>query len=411
MPNSETFMKKKLLLLNGSHSEIPLIKAARKLGYYVITTGNNGSLVGHGYADEYHYADFSIKEDILALANELAIDRICACANDFGALSAAYVSEQLNLPGHDSYDVALTLHHKDKFKQFAQANHVTTPVATSFNHKHDALSTVFEFPVMVKPVDLTGGKGISRVDDMDSYRSAVEHAFQLSPASRIVVEPFFEGTLHSFSTFVVDGQVVIHFSDNEYTARNPYLVSTSAAPAVNASKFVPDLVHEVENIASKLKLVNGIVHVQYLADESNFTILEVTRRCSGDLHPLPVSYALGIDWAEWIVRAEIGDIDFTPVSSVQTGFYGRHCITACRSGVVRDVFIDDTIRENIIESVLWWSAGDEVVDYKNQRLGVVVLRYSSMQEMLDKTHRIDDLICVRLDAVSDLAIEAIGQSV
>ena len=46
-------MQKKLLILNGSHSDIPLIQAGKALGYYVITTGNNPDLIGHQYSDEY----------------------------------------------------------------------------------------------------------------------------------------------------------------------------------------------------------------------------------------------------------------------------------------------------------------------------------------------------------------------
>ena len=80
----------------------PLILAAKKLGFRVITTGNAPELVGHAYADEYYYADFSDKDEVLTLAREQRIDAICACANDFGAITAAYVAEEMGLPGHDA---------------------------------------------------------------------------------------------------------------------------------------------------------------------------------------------------------------------------------------------------------------------------------------------------------------------
>jgi hypothetical protein len=59
---------KRLLVLNGSHSDVPLIEAGKRLGFHVITTGNDPGLVGHRLADEYHPADFSDKEAILGLA-------------------------------------------------------------------------------------------------------------------------------------------------------------------------------------------------------------------------------------------------------------------------------------------------------------------------------------------------------
>ena len=86
---------KKLLILNGSHSEITLIQAAKQLGYYVITSGNNPQLMGHKYADEYIPADYSDKEKILQLVKENGIDRIVSCANDFGVITASYVAEKM----------------------------------------------------------------------------------------------------------------------------------------------------------------------------------------------------------------------------------------------------------------------------------------------------------------------------
>ena len=63
-------MKEKVLVLNGSFCEIPLIESLHKLGYYVVTTGNAPHLIGHSYADEYIPADYSNKELILKLVKE-----------------------------------------------------------------------------------------------------------------------------------------------------------------------------------------------------------------------------------------------------------------------------------------------------------------------------------------------------
>ena len=88
--------KKKLLILNGSHSDIPLIKSAKSLGYYVITTGNNPKLIGHSYSDERCFADFSDPDAILVIARKLNIDAVCSCSNDFGIITASYISEKIN---------------------------------------------------------------------------------------------------------------------------------------------------------------------------------------------------------------------------------------------------------------------------------------------------------------------------
>lgn len=110
---------KKLLIAGGGYADIPLIFSAKKLGYHVITTGNRPDELGHLYSDEYHQADFSDIKTMLTLSKQLKISAICACCNDFSALSSAYVAENLGLPGHDSYNTAKIIHHKDLYRQFA----------------------------------------------------------------------------------------------------------------------------------------------------------------------------------------------------------------------------------------------------------------------------------------------------
>ena len=85
--------KTKILIAGGSHSDIPMIMAAKNLGCHVITSGNKPEELGHVYSDEYHQADYSDNESMLSLSQQLDIDNICACSNDFPALSSAYVEK------------------------------------------------------------------------------------------------------------------------------------------------------------------------------------------------------------------------------------------------------------------------------------------------------------------------------
>jgi len=386
--------KKRLLILNGSHSDIPLIKSGKKLGYHVITTGNAPDLIGHQYADEYHPGDFSDKEAILSLARSLEIDAVCSCANDFGAITASYVAEQMGLPGHDPYQTALTLHHKHLFKAFALPHNIPTPYAESYESQDEALASVdhYHFPLIIKPIDLTGGKGVTRVFSRADYENGIHTASSVSPAGKIVVEEYIEGTQHSFTTFILNGMVVFHFSDNEYSYKNPNLVATSAAPATGPEDVPHKLIAASEKIASLLSLGHGVFHIQYLLREGEPYIIEITRRCSGDLYPYPVDYATEVGWADWIVRAATGmDCSAFP-EAVQSGFCGRHCIMGPHDGIVEDVIISTEIEGNIFDSLMWWDKGYRIHSHMAQKVGIVCLRFDSMEEMQDKIRRINDLI-------------------
>ena len=121
--------QKKLLLLGGSHAEIPLIQAAHELGWYVITTGNNRDGLGHPYADKTVFADFSDKNAMLELASNEGVQAVCSGCNDFALLSTVYVCEKLGLPGHDSHTTSIELHHKDKYRALAKRLGIPRPQA------------------------------------------------------------------------------------------------------------------------------------------------------------------------------------------------------------------------------------------------------------------------------------------
>ncbi|MCT4566311.1 MAG: ATP-grasp domain-containing protein [Maledivibacter sp.] len=394
--------KKKLLIAGGGHSDIPLILAGKKLGFYVITTGNqiNGpNGLGHSYADEYHYGDYSDKEEILALAKKLKIDAICACCNDFSAISSAYVAEKLGLPGHDSYEKTLILHHKDRYRKFALENNIPTPFAQSYSSVKEALESIGEhkFSLMVKPIDLTGGKGVSKINCKEEYRNAVEKAFSISRAKCIVVEEFIGGSQHTFSAFIRDGKVVFYFGDNEFSYLNPYLVSTSSTPAIVPKTVDKRLIKISETISSILSLKTGLFHIQYLLQGEDPIIIEITRRCPGDLYSYPVNYLTGADYASWIIRAATG-MDCSELTySKPKGYFGRHCVMSEKQGKVMDISFDESIQKNIVDKFMWWKKGDLVNDVLTSKFGIVFLKYDSLEEMINKTNKLNQLIKVYVE--------------
>ena len=160
---------KKVLLLCHTHNDLGLIRSLRKLGYYIISTGNKNGLIGEKYVDEYIPADYSDKELILKIALEKKIDAICQCCNDYAVYTASYVAEKLGLPGYDSYEKTLMLHNKDRFKEIAIKYGLITPVSKGFANKNDALKFVNEnniFPMIVKPVDASAGNGINKINNI-----------------------------------------------------------------------------------------------------------------------------------------------------------------------------------------------------------------------------------------------------
>jgi len=390
---------KVLLLAGGGYADIPLIQAAQALGFYVVTSGNRPGDLGHTYSDECRLEDFSDEQAMLNLAEELQIDAICASCNDFSALTAAYVAEQMGLPGHDAYETAKIIHHKDLYRRFAFENGIPSPRAQGFSSVDGALSSLYEFqfPVIIKPVDLTGGKGISIVTHPNDCRVALETAFQLSRAKRVVVEEFIEGTRHGLSTFIRDGKVVFHFNDDEYYYLNPYLVSAASCPGNTSSIVIDKLCKTAEKIAALLQLKTGIFHIQYILRGDDPVIIEICRRAPGDLYTRFVHLATGVDYPSFIVSASAG-LDCSDLRQQEpSGYYTRHCVMTSHNGQVQDVVFDPSIEENVIDQFMWWKAGDRIEDILTQKCGIVFLKFNSLDEMILKTDNMQHLI--RVDVV------------
>jgi len=386
--------KKKLLITGGGYADIPLIEAAKSLGYYVISSGNRPEELGHKVSDEYRPADFSDPEAMLDLASDLGIDAICPCCNDFSAISSAYVAEKLGLPGYDSYETCKLIHHKDSYRKFAIENGIPTPYAEGFDNLESALSCIddFRFPLIIKPVDLTGGKGIAKVNDKVEARTALEEAFSISKLGRVVVEEFIEGSRHGFSAFLHDGKVVFHFTDNELYYLNQYMVSAASTPSKVPQSAVNELVSQSEKISELLSLKTGIFHVQFILQDDDPVIIEICRRPPGDLYIKLVEHATGVDYPAWIVRAFCG-FDCSELSQKEVdGYYLRHCIMASCSGALDEVFVDPAIEGNIVDSMLWWKKGDVVENYLVAKFGIVFLRFGDMEDLLDKSGKMQELI-------------------
>ncbi len=388
---------KKILIPNGSFHDIPLIQTAKDLGYYVITSGAAPDGIGHKFSDKYVYGDFSDVKLMLKIAEENGIEAICSNCNDFGYLSACYVAEKMKLGGHETYENALILHHKDKFKKFARENQMYSPLAKDFFEVEDAIEYVKAsavFPIIIKPTDLGAGQGINRADTLEEAEKHIVEAMYKSKSHKIVIEPFVDGTSHSFNAFVVNKRVVGYYSDNEYMKYSKYRVSTSVGPADYIEEYLDILIQQTELVADKLELPDGLVHSQYILDNKHIPhILEITRRMSGDWYPYPEMRATGVNWMEYIVKAQCGlDCSDFPKNAIQKGYTGRHCLNSNKKGIVKNIIINHELEKYIYDKVTWYDGRFEIKDIEKDYPGIIFLEFSSSDEKNRITREIQDLI-------------------
>ena len=385
---------KKALLLCASHNDLGLIKALRKLGFYIIATGNVENLPGEKWVDKYIKADYSDQELILDIAKKEGIGAICPCCNDYGVYTAAYVAEQLGLKEYDSYETTCILHNKDRFKKFAEENGILSPISHSFICKEDALNAVenMEYPIIIKPTDASAGNGINKVENVRDASSAIEIAFSKSRLKKIVIEPFIKGTQHGFCTYLINKKVVACCTNNEYSILNPYRVEIDTYPATSWKLVYDILIEQIEKIADILQLKDGIFHLQYILKDGKPWIIEVMRRVLGNMYSVPANMLNGLDWDYWEVRARCGlGCKGFPNNVKQEGFYAYKTILANKNGIVQKINIPKKYEKYIFAEYLLHGQGDIIKDYKKEPIGFLFMMFADEEQM--KAVLIDDYSC------------------
>ena len=182
------------MILGGSRYILPIIDEAHKLGVYVITADYLPGNIGHRFSDEYVNVSIIDKEATLLEAKKRKIDGIMSFACDPGVVTAAYVADKLGLPSAGPYNSICILQNKGRFRTFLRENGFNVPMSKAYKNTEEALNDadLFNWPVIVKPTDSAGSKGVTKVTDKNELEQAIRHALLYSHCGEFIVEDFFQ---------------------------------------------------------------------------------------------------------------------------------------------------------------------------------------------------------------------------
>lgn len=391
-------------MLGGSLYQVYAIKEAVRLGYYVITCDYLPSNPGHRFAHEYHNVSTTDKEAVLDLAKKLQVDGVVAYASDPAAPTAAFVCEQLGLPTSPYQSVEI-LSNKDLFRQFLQENGFNCPKAMGFVRFEDALAHIDEFqlPVMVKPVDSSGSKGINKMSDKSQLKAFVEDALHYSRSKRFLIEEFIVKKGHQISgdAFSVDGKLVFHCLGNEFydaSCDKDFAPLGECWPFQMDHKYIEDLEQQLQRLMSLLQMKSNAYNVEAIVGQDDKVyLLELGARSGGSLIPQVTEYATGVNMVTYVIKAAMGE-DCSDLKQVEpTGFWSNYMVHSKKTGKFVAINFDESFKnKHLVDWVTDIQKGDNVHKFRDAQdcIGEFILKYDNMDQMFEVINNMDNYISV-----------------
>lgn len=399
---------KRVLMLGGSMQQIPIIRKAKEMGLYVITCDYTPENPGHPFADEYHNVSTTDLDGVLELARGLDIDAIIAYASDPAAPTAAYVAEKLGLPGNPYESVKLCTE-KDLFREFLKEHGFNCPKAKGFKTYEEALAEIdkFKFPVMVKPVDSSGSKGVVKILSKEELKGAVEEALSYSRGKRFIVEEFIvkKGYQVSGDGFSVNGKLVFTSYGNEL-----YSGAGGTREYVALGEFWPSLLtpeqkakvdDELQRLITALGMRTCAYNIEVILDENDTPyVLELGPRNGGSYIPQLIQYATGVDLVTYTILGALGEDCSDLKMTETTGIWSNYMIMSHVGGRFKAIRFEEKFeKNNLLDVYCTAKPGDEVRPYKNttDSMGTILFKADSIEEMIEITNEIEKYYWIEVE--------------
>lgn len=382
---------KKLMLLGGLRYLLPVIEAAHQQGYYVITCDYLPHNIAHKYSDEYVDVSIVDKEAVLKVAREKKIDGIMSFAVDPGVITASYVQNEMGLPSFGPYESVCILQNKDRFRAFLTEHGFNVPKAKGFGSMDEALAAKdwYPWPVIVKPTDSAGSKGVSRVDRYEDLKPALEDAFEHSISGRVIVEEFIEkqGCSSDSDSFSLDGGLVFtSFSAQRFDrdATNEYVPAAYSWPSTFTDDQEAYLKSELQRLLTLLHMQTSVYNIETrIGKNGKPYIMEVSPRGGGNRLAEMARMGTGVDIITACVRAAVGDSVPTIEQKTFDGHWAEVILHSEKTGKFKQLNISPEVVPYIKQTDLWVMPGDTVNTFRgaNDAIGTLVLRFDSDIEL------------------------------
>ncbi len=395
------------MILGGAKYIIPVIKTAKKMGVYVITCDYLPDNIAHKYSDEYCNVSIVDRKLVLKCAKEHRIDGIMSFACDPGVTTAAYVAQEMRLPSCGPLESVEILQNKGKFREYLKENGFHVPWAITYSSMEEAAydSANLPYPLIVKPTDSAGSKGVHRVDTPASLRVAIEDAMRYSVEKKVLLESYLEkkGDSSDSDCFSIDGKLVYSsFSSQKFdmNAENPYTPAAFTWPSTFSKESQDHISDEVQRLITLLGMKTSLYNIESRECTDGKTyIMEVSPRGGGNRLAEMLDLITGSSLIENSIRAAL-DMQLKRMEKPEyEPNWAEIILHSKESGRFNSINFSQLISKYIYELDIWVKRGEYVSAFSgaNHSIGTLIIKTEKHSELQQILNNIDQHIRVNMD--------------
>lgn len=369
---------KKALLLDTNVSSLPIYEFLISEGYDTYVIGGNPDDCLAKYTKKYINCNYSNPLLLEQVISENQFDFIVPGCNDMSYISATKMNGDNKFYGLDSTEVTETINNKNKFRNFAFSNGLHVPNIFSKEDSYNSIN-----PLIVKPVDAYSGRGVTVIQkpNKEDIDTAIETAISFSSSKNYLIEEYVVGQLYSHTTFISNKKILIDFIVIEDGSTNEFTVDTSNVVRDFSESILKEIRNDIEKMSEKLELVDGLIHTQFIKTENSFKILEVTRRCPGDLYSFLIEKTTGFKYSDYYAKPFINQKLNVNGFNPKTNYILRHTLSSSIDTPFIGVQYNRQLNVDLF--IPMSTTGNEIKKSPFGRIGLSFIKCDSIEELAD----------------------------
>ncbi len=311
--------KQPLAIIGASYLQEPLIQKAKSLGYETHVFAWEAGDIGEKSADVFHPISITEINEIIEVCKNVNVCGVCTIATDLGNHTASAVANALGLPTNPMDAVERSTNKALMRACFLKQND-PSPKSIVCTDINSITTAGMSLPLIVKPVDRSGSRGITKVNSKNQLEDAVRSALDASFNKQCVIEEYIDGDEFSVEFISSQGQHTFLALTKKFTTGAPHFIETGhVEPADINPKTLERIKVIVAHALDSLGIIQGASHSEIrITNDDRIYLIEIGSRMGGDLigsHLVELS--TGYDFLKGVIDCAVGKtVDPTSLESL-----------------------------------------------------------------------------------------------